>query len=201
MLVQQLKVQFQKIAIPNDWAENMLKEIERWQKDEQLKTKTKNQNTDLQFKNIEGKMDKLVNGYLEGEIEKTNYLKKKDELLKQKSDIKLKSSSYAQNKGLGWVEPLRDWVKTAHYAGKLANSDMDLSEYKELSDKTGSNRFLKDKKNVFDWLPPFDIVAKDRELQTEKIKSPVVVELKKEGNKKRITDWRTGRDSNPRPLP
>ena len=195
MLVQQLKVQFQKIAIPNDWAENMLKEIERWQKDEQQKTKIKNQNSDLQFKNIEGKMDKLVSGYLEGKIEKTNYLKKKDELLKQKSDIKLKSSSYAQNKGLGWVEPLRDWVKTAHYAGKLANSDMDLSEYKELSDKTGSNRFLKDKKNVFDWLPPFDIVAKDRELQTEKIKSPVVVELKKEGNKKRITDWRTGRDS------
>ena len=198
LLVQQLKEQFQKIAIPNDWAENMLKEIERWQKDEQLKTKTKNKNTDLQFKNIEGKMDKLVNGYLEGEIEKTNYLKKKDELLKQKSDLKLKSSNYSQNKGRSRVEPLRDWVKTAHYAGKLANSDMDLTQYKELSDKTGSNRLLKDKKIVLDWLPPFDIVAKDRELQTEKTKSPDHAGLKKTGNKKRITDWRREWDSNPR---
>ena len=50
---------------------------------------------------------------------------------------------------------------------------------------------MKNKKIEFDWLPPFDIVAKDRELQTEKIKSPVVAELKKAGKKKRITDWRS----------
>ena len=68
---------------------------------------------------------------------------------------------------------------------------MDLSGYKELSEKTGSNRLLKDKKIVFDWLPPFDIVAKDRELQTEKTKSPDHAGLKKTGNKKRITDWRS----------
>ena len=68
---------------------------------------------------------------------------------------------------------------------------MDLSGYKELSEKTGSNRLLKDKKIVFDWLPPFDIVAKDRELQTEKTKSPDHAGLKKTGNKKRITYWRS----------
>ena len=50
---------------------------------------------------------------------------------------------------------------------------------------------MKNKKIEFDWLPPFDIVAKDRELQTEKTKSSVVAELKKEGKKKRITDWRS----------
>ena len=50
---------------------------------------------------------------------------------------------------------------------------------------------MKNKKIVFDWLPPFDIVAKDRELQTEKTKSPDHAGLKKTGNKKRITDWRS----------
>ena len=50
---------------------------------------------------------------------------------------------------------------------------------------------MKDKKIVLDWLPPFDIVAKDRELQTEKTKSSVVAELKKAGEKKRFTDWRS----------
>ena len=50
---------------------------------------------------------------------------------------------------------------------------------------------MKDKKIVLDWLPPFDIVAKDRELQSKKIKSPVVAELQKAGDKKRITDWRS----------
>jgi hypothetical protein len=50
---------------------------------------------------------------------------------------------------------------------------------------------MKDKKIEFDWLPPFDILAKDRELQTEKTKSSVVAELKKEGKKKRFTYWRS----------
>ncbi len=196
LLVQQLKDQFQKIAITNYWAENMMKEIDRWQKDEQLKSKSQNQNMDAQFKNIEGKMDKLVSGYLEGEIEKTNYLKKKDELLKQKSDLKLKSSSYGQKKGQSWVEPLRNWVKTANYAGKLANSDMDLSEYKELSDKTGSNRLLKDKKIVFDWLPHFAILAKDREIQTQKTKNSAEAEYKKGDEKKELLTMYRRRESN-----
>ena len=50
---------------------------------------------------------------------------------------------------------------------------------------------MKDKKIEFDWLPPFDIVAKDRELQTEKTKSPDRSGLKKSVDKKRITDWRS----------
>jgi hypothetical protein len=94
------------------------------------------------------------------------------------------------NKGKSWVEPLRDWVKTAHYAGKMANSDVDLSEFKSFSEKVGYNRLLKDKKIVFDWLPPFDILASDKELQTKKIKSSDNAELKKEGNKKENTYWR-----------
>ena len=50
---------------------------------------------------------------------------------------------------------------------------------------------MKDKKIVLDWLPPFDIVAKDRELQTEKTKSPDRSGLTKSVDKKRITDWRS----------
>ena len=98
-------------------------------------------------------------------------MKKKDELLKEKSDLKLKSSDYGQKKRQMWVEPLRAWVKTAHFAGEMANSDKDLSEFKSFSEKVGSNRLLKDKKIVFDWLPPFDILAKDSELQRKSLSS------------------------------
>ena len=99
----------------------------------------------------------------------------------------LKHSDFGQ-KGNSWVEPLRDWVKTAHYAGKMANSGSDLSEFKSFSEKVGSNRLLKDKKIVFDWLPPYDILAKDSELQT---KSPSSSKLKKVGKKKELLSWWT----------
>jgi hypothetical protein len=50
---------------------------------------------------------------------------------------------------------------------------------------------MNDKKIEFDWLPPFDIVAKDRELQSKKTKSPDNAGLKRRGNKKEFTYWRS----------
>ena len=197
LLLGQLIEMFQKIAIPEDWAENMLKEIEIWQKQEQFQTKSLIQNTDGQIKQTEMQMDKLVTGYLEGIIEKENYLKKKSELLKQKTDLKLKNSAFGQT-SKNWVEPLREWVKTLEQAGKMTNPTMNLSEFKEFSQKVGSNRLLKDKKIVFDWLPPFEFIAKDKDFQTKTKKSSDKSELRKVGNKKKLLCWRRERDSNPR---
>jgi hypothetical protein len=39
------------------------------------------------------------------------------------------------------------------------------------------------KKIEFDWLPPFDILAKDRELDTEKAKNPACAGFKKREEK------------------
>jgi len=190
LLLAQLKEEFQKIAIPDDWAENMLKQIELWQKEEQVQTKSFTKDIDVQSKQLDVQMDKLVTGYLEGDIEKENYLKKKDQLLKQKSDLKLKSSDFGKN-GKSWVEPLREWVKTLHYAGKIGSSTADLSEYKVFSEKVGSNRLLQDKKIGFDWLPPFDWLAKHKGLAAKKTKSPDKAGLKKGDKKKELLYWRS----------
>jgi hypothetical protein len=45
---------------------------------------------------------------------------------------------------------------------------------------------MKNKKIEFDWLPPFDILAKDSELQR---KSPSSSQHKKVGNKKELLRW------------
>jgi len=47
---------------------------------------------------------------------------------------------------------------------------------------------MKDKKIVFDWLPPYDMLAKDSELQR---KIPSSSELKKVGKKKELLRWWT----------
>ena len=84
---------------------------------------------------------------------------------------------------LTWLEPLRQWVKTANHIGKLANSDSDYKDLSSALQKVGSNPILKDKKIVFEWLPPFDILAKDRELDTEKAKNPARAGFKKREEK------------------
>ena len=118
--------------------------------------------------------------------------RKKDQLLKQKSDLKLKHSDFGSD-SKSWLEPLRDFVKTLNYAGKLADIDADLSAYKALSEKVGSNRLLKDKKIAWDWLPPFDLLMKDKGFQASTKKSPDLSELKKGGDKVELLYWRRKR--------
>ncbi|MCZ2443952.1 MAG: hypothetical protein LC101_09290 [Flavobacteriales bacterium] len=72
----------------------MLREIELWAGEEQGNSRSFIQNLDCKFKSVEQKMDKLVNVYLEGKIE--NYLKKRNEMLKEKADLQLKRSDFGQ---------------------------------------------------------------------------------------------------------
>ena len=76
---------------------------------------------ELKLKDTEEKLDKLVNAFLEETIDKDAYLKKKEELIKLKTEIHQKKSDFGQ-KGQLWVEPLKNWIESAHHAGTVANS-------------------------------------------------------------------------------
>ena len=162
----QIQEQFKSIAISDDWQQKMLGQIEQWQENERRGSAGFAQNLETKTSELKNKMDKLVSIYLDGEIEKDAYLRKKDALMKISADIHSQKNGFGQN--LTWLEPLRQWVKTAHYTGKLADSGSDYKDLSSALQKVGSNPILKDKKIVFDWLPPFNIVAKDRELQSKK---------------------------------
>jgi len=58
---------------------------------------------------------------------------------------------------------------------------------------------LQDKKIVFDWLPPFNLLANHKGLAAQQKKSSDKAELKKGEEKKELLLWWTRRDSNPRP--
>ena len=56
-------------------------------------------------------------------------------------------------------EPLREWIKTAHHAEKLALSE-DFYEIKIFAEKIGTNRRMLDRKILFGLRPPFDLIPK-----------------------------------------
>ncbi len=64
--------------------------------------------------------------------------------------------SYSKNKRF---EPLREFVKAAHRAEKLALSN-DFEEIKSFIEKIGTNRQLLDRKLLFDFKKPFDLIPK-----------------------------------------
>jgi len=190
LLVGQLKEQLNNIALSNIWAENMLKEIEIWAKEEQFNAKSFSQNLEIKFKAVELKMDNLVTAYLDGEVEKDNYLKKKEEILREKTDLNLKKIDFGKN-GKNWVEPLRDWVKTAHHAGKLTSSDADFNDLKACLEKVGSNRLLRDKKIGFELLPPYQEIAIYKGFERS---SPAEAGLLKTESDKSLLCWWIRRD-------
>ena len=155
----------QQVAIPEEWANNMLAQVEIWEKEEHKNLISFAQNVELKIKDTEEKLDKLVNAFLEETIDKGTYLKKKEEFIKLKMELNQKKSDFGQ-KNKFWFEPLKNWIESSLLAGTLANSK-DFSAEKSLLEKIGTNRILKDKKLRFDFAPPFSFVSKNKGMAGE----------------------------------
>ena len=95
---------------------------------------------------------------MDGSIEKETYLAKKDELITTKTDLQRRKSDFGR-KGNNWIEPLKEWILAAHHAEKLASSN-EFDEIKSFAEKIGTNRRLLDRKLVFDFIRPFDLIPK-----------------------------------------
>ena len=158
LLANQLKSRLQNVALCDDWKEKMTAQVDVWEKENVLSSQFFAQNLEEMIKDAETKLDKLVNAFLDGSIEKETYLVKKDELIKTKTDLNKKKSDFGR-KGNNWIEPLREWIKTAHHAEKLALSN-DFYEIKSLAEKIGTNRRLLSRKTEFEFVRPFDLIPK-----------------------------------------
>ena len=146
-LVEQLKQELSKIALCEDWKEKMLAQVEIWEKEAKSSSHIFAQNLDEKIKLTDEKLDKLINTFLDGDIEKDNYLKKKEELIKTKKDLCGQKSDFGR-KGNNWIEPLRDWIYSAREAEKLAFGN-DLHEMKSFVKKIGTNHQLFNK--IIEW--------------------------------------------------
>jgi DNA invertase Pin-like site-specific DNA recombinase len=166
LLVAQLKEKLQEVFLYDDWAKNMLAKVDEWKKEQSQSSQSYAQNLEAKIKETEQKLDKLVNAFLDGLIDKETYLRKKDELIKTKSDLHHRKSDFDRG-GNRWIEPLRDWIKTAHHAEKLASSE-DFYEIKSFVEKIGTNRRLLDRIVFLDFEKPFDLIPEYKKSYSER---------------------------------
>jgi len=152
----QLKEQLSKVALCQDWTEKMRAQVDIWEKEQRQSSQSFAQNLEARIKETDEKLDKLVNAFLDGTIEKETYLIKKDELIKAKTEL-LERKRALDTKCQVWNEPLREWINLACSAEKLATSE-DYYEIKSLVEKIGTNRRLLERKIIFDFKKPFDLI-------------------------------------------
>ena len=152
VLALQVKEQLQSVALPEAWADYMLKKVEVFEHEETHASGNRLGQMKEDLKTLEAKLDALVDLYLNHDIERDIYLTKKGALMRQRSSLQAKSSSVrAERKN--WVEPLRKWILDSKHAGFLATSE-NLHEMRDFLRSFGTNPALKEKTISILFCPP-----------------------------------------------
>ena len=124
VLDKQISSLLQKFSLKKDWTEELNKMLEK----DKIKTAQSFtafvQEMQNRIKEISVKLQRLLDGYLEQDIEREIYRQEKAELLSEKKSLEEKITALEQ-KQIGWLEPMKNWIKEAESIDKIAN-DSDL---------------------------------------------------------------------------
>jgi len=160
-LVEQIKNYLQKVSLSSQNMEEVLAELEKDELEAKEQTKIIVQNLKKELSEIETKLEKLLDVYLNEVISTEEYTSRKQKILTQKLELQEKIRDFEQ-KGMSWLEPAREFVLKLNYAEKLRNSD-NFAEMKTFLKNIGSNHILHNQKLIFCWKFPFNLAAERSE--------------------------------------
>ena len=157
VLASQIKERLKIISLCDVYTDYMLEKIEVLQQENEYASQSRLENLANDIKTNEERLDTLVESFLDGDIPKELYLKKKDSIMRSTLALKEKKKDF-QDQGNNWVEPLREWILDTKQAAFLSKSD-DYQEIKLFVQKIGTNPLVRDKSARLGVPPPSDFVA------------------------------------------
>gem|GEM_PF-213373 len=160
MLAAQLQNLLQTVSLPLAEIESMEKQIDMWEKESISARGDVAQNLKEKIRTNQEKLDKLVSVYLDGDIERETYLKRKDLLMREKAGLLESEANFGQQRK-NWIEPLRSFVLSLKQAADLEKTSNHL-EWKKFFQKIGSNPEIKDKTVSIRWGELWDFTAKTK---------------------------------------
>ena len=105
------------MAISEKWADQLISWAERDAEKESGQAKAELVKLKLELKSLDQKLDKLLDIFLDETVDTQSYQKKKNEFLEKQQILKEKIEEI-QKKGTVWLEPLKEFVISAHRAQK-----------------------------------------------------------------------------------
>ncbi len=144
ILDQQISSEIQKVSLPKDWAEELLKMAEKDFNNSAQSNSVFVEEVKKDILKINLKLERLLNGYLDQMIEQEIYRVQKAKLLSEKKSLEGKISSVLQKQN-DWLEPMKEWIKDAQTLDGIAR-DTDLFAKKvKAKEIFGSNLLLGEK--------------------------------------------------------
>ncbi len=133
LLDKQLSNLLQPYKMPPDWATEISKMSDRDEKEAIQSASAIVQGYKAEIQAISQKLQRLLNAYLDQDIEREAYRLEKANLLSRKKSLEEKMAEVA-NGVSAWVEPLRDWLKDAQMLNEI-HEDAPLSLKKSFAKK------------------------------------------------------------------
>ena len=156
-LAEQINKYIQKASLPDEWAKNIIAELEKEKTEKVQSSEIFAQNLKGEISVVDGKLERLMNAYLENAVSLPEYQENKNNLIWQKQILKDRITAFEQKRD-SWFEPAIRFVNEAKSAEILAKS-RNLEEKKNFLKKLGSNFQILNQKLVFDFKNPFKILA------------------------------------------
>ena len=143
-LDRQLSSLIKKISLPKDWAEELLKMVEKDFNNSAPSLTACVKEKEEKISSLSKRLERLLSGYLDQDIEKEIYRVEKGKLILQKKSLEeeITNLSHKQN---DWLAPFQNWLKDAQSLDKIASDDDLFAKKVKAKEIFGSNLFLGEK--------------------------------------------------------
>ena len=184
VLTEQITSYIQKVSLSSQDTEKVLAALDTEEDKAREDAQSEVSVLKEQLGSVETKLAKLLDVYLADALSTEEYAAKKQSLLSQKVSLSEKITDF-ETKGLSWLEPAREFVKSLNQAANLLFSP-NPSAMTTFLKNIGSNHILRNREFVFTPKIEYKLVAERSEATPKLLQNSY---------------WCTGRESNPRPSP
>jgi midasin (ATPase involved in ribosome maturation) len=175
-LDKQISSLLQKFSLRADWAEKLLEMAENDKEKSAQSVSAFVLESQNQIRAIQTKLQRLLDGYLEQDIEREVYREQKAVLLFEKKSLDEKMARIEQKQN-DWLEPMKEWIKVASNLVKIAR-DNDLLQKKVIAKEIfGSNLRLASRAVRGEPVFPYSAARSAANLVGQKSESLILVQL------------------------
>ena len=169
-LTEQITSYLQKVSLSSQDTEKVLAALDSEQDKAREGAQSEVSVLKEQLASVETKLVKLLDVYLADALSTEEYAAKKQGLLSQKMSLSEKITDF-ETKGLSWLEPAREFVKSLNQAANLLSSP-NPSEMTAFLKNIGSNHILRNREFVFTPKIEYKLVAERSEANPSNLQFP-----------------------------
>ncbi len=146
-LARQVTDAIRSVALPSDWADWMVRELQADQQCAEHSTAALTEDLNEQIGAAELRLERLMTAFVEGAIGLDEYRQAKNKIVEQKQELTARTAALSKNSDERF-EPAIRFVKAAKSAAFLADSGTD-AEKRDFLKKSGSNLKITDRRLSF----------------------------------------------------